>query len=163
MMTLGYDVCCKANGVTFVEGQIGKSVDNGYLSFSSYYKKWKGDFPHLKVSRPVKDICQYCFVFANHHRYLANHSAAAPEVGVEPVDGSVESAATQAEEDHELLLLESAMHVRMARAQHALYQELVALVVADATEKKEHSEQRYAFIMDYGQNMELPIYNKEQP
>jgi hypothetical protein len=26
------------------------------------------------VSRPVKDICPYCYAFANHHRYLANCS-----------------------------------------------------------------------------------------
>jgi hypothetical protein len=117
----------------------------------------------MKVSRPFKDICQYCFVFINQLRYLTNHSAAAPEGGVEPVDGGVESAATKAEEDRELLLLESAMHVQMARAQCALYQELVALAVADAMEEKEHTEQRYTFVMDYWQNMELPIYNKEQP
>ena len=55
------------------------------------------------------------------------------------------------------------MHVQTARAQHALYQELVALGVVDATGHKEHSEQRFTFIVDYGQNMELPIYNKEQP
>ena len=28
----------------------------------------------MKVSRPAEDICNYCFVFANCHRYLANHS-----------------------------------------------------------------------------------------
>ena len=26
-----------------------------------------------------------------------------------------------------------------------------------------HSERRYTFVVDYGQNMELPVYNKEQP
>ena len=26
-----------------------------------------------------------------------------------------------------------------------------------------HSERRYTFVVDYGQDMELPVYNKEQP
>ena len=34
----------------------------------------KQQYPHLKVSRPVEDICQYCYAFCNRHRYLANHS-----------------------------------------------------------------------------------------
>ena len=36
-------------------------------------------------------------------------------------------------------------------------------MVADATARKEHSVRRYTFVVDYGQNMELPVYNKEQP
>jgi hypothetical protein len=43
----------------------------------------------LKVSQPVKDIFQYCFIFASYHRYLANHFVAAPEEGVEPVEGAL--------------------------------------------------------------------------
>ncbi len=33
----------------------------------------------------------------------------------------------------------------------------------DATAKKDHSEKVYTFVVDYGQNMELPSYNSEQP
>ena len=114
MTMLGYEVCCKVIGAMMVVGQNGKPVEHGYLSFTSYYNLWKSNFLHLKVSRPIEDICQYCFVFANRHRYLANHSAVASEGGVEPgVEGGIESAATQAEEDCELLLLESAMHVQI--------------------------------------------------
>jgi len=35
--------------------------------------------------------------------------------------------------------------------------------VQDATEKKDHSEKVYTFVVDYGQNMELPSYYSEQP
>ncbi len=52
--------------------------------------------------------------------------------------------------------------MKMARAQRALYQAKVADAVADATARKEHSLRRYTFVVDYGQNMELPVYNKEQ-
>jgi hypothetical protein len=51
----------------------------------------------------------------------------------------------------------------MARAQRALYQAKVADAIADATAKKEHLVRRYTFVVDYRQNMELPMYNKEQP
>jgi hypothetical protein len=45
----------------------------------------------------------------------------------------------------------------MARAQRALYQAKVADAVADATARKEHLVRRYTFVVDYGQNMELPV------
>ncbi len=127
---------------------------------------WKGS--NIKVSRPAEDICQYCFVFSNRHRYFADHSAReASTCGVnsddddpnidEPSDevvivggGQQEidimlpvSAVSQVEERRELMVLQSAMHIRMARAQRALYQKLVADAVSDAEEGKEHTERRY--------------------
>ncbi len=38
-----------------------------------------------------------------------------------------------------MLLLETAIHIKMARAQRALYQGKVARAVQDATAKKDHS------------------------
>jgi hypothetical protein len=61
------------------------------------------------------------------------------------------------------MLLEAAIHIKMARVQRALYRSKVAQAVQDATAKKDHSEKVYTFIVDYGQNMELPSYNSEQP
>ena len=100
------------------------------------------DYPQLKVSRPAEDICAYCFTFANHHRYLAQHDNAT----LGRVDDSSESnsgnktigditsllatigideaasAATVAAKAREVLLLELAEHVKMARVQRLLYQ-----------------------------------------
>ena len=76
---------------------------------------------------------------------------------------SAKAASNGADEERELMLLEAAEHVKMARAQRALYQAKVADAVADATEGKNHTVRRYTFVVDYGQNMELPVYNKEQP
>ncbi len=39
----------------------------------------------------------------------------------------------------------------------------MADAVADATTRKEDLVRRYTFVVDYGQNMKLPVYNKEQP
>ncbi len=30
--------------------------------------------PQLRVSKPVEDICQYCYAFFNRHRYLLNRA-----------------------------------------------------------------------------------------
>jgi hypothetical protein len=76
---------------------------------------------------------------------------------------SAEAASNGADEERELMLLQAAEHVKMARSQRALYQAKVADAVADATDGKDHPNRRYAFVVDYGQNMELPVFNKEQP
>ena len=74
-----------------------------------------------------------------------------------------ESAATEAEEACKQLLLDAAVHVQIARAQRALYQAHVAAAVCNATDGKEHSVQRYVFVVDSGQNMQVPIFNNDQP
>jgi hypothetical protein len=81
MASIGHDVSCQPNGAVRVEGKLGKPSDNGYVSFMTYYRMWKSDYPQLKVSRPAEDICQYCFAFSNRHRYLANHESAGVEEG----------------------------------------------------------------------------------
>ena len=63
----------------------------------------------------------------------------------------------------EQMLLCAALHVKMARTQRILYQHFVAKAIKHAWEDVPHSEQTYTFVVDYGQNMELPVYNKEQP
>ena len=47
----------------------------------------------------------------------------------------------------------------MTRAQRGLYQQKVAAAVKDANEGVTHLEQTYTFVIDYGQNMKLPVYN----
>jgi len=76
MHSLGYKIRCKPDGAKYIVDGIvdGKPSDHGFVSFLAYYKKWKREYPRLKCSRPAEDICNHCFVFANRHRYLANHS-----------------------------------------------------------------------------------------
>ncbi len=67
---LGYDVPPHINGLPHVLQAVhgsayntirredGSAVDTGELiSFPTYHTKGKRDYPNLKVSRPVKDIC----------------------------------------------------------------------------------------------------------
>ena len=61
------------------------------------------------------------------------------------------------------MLLEAAEHIKMARAQRALYQAKVELAVFHATHKTKHYDCVYTFVVDFEQNMELPSYPKEQP
>ena len=191
MKALGYNVRTTATGGLVVKADDeGKDeVDPGdYVSFPTYFSLWKRDFNNLKVSRPAEDICKDCYVFANRHRHLAHHTITRQHDGddVRSDSGSsddndadvadlgvclttnvdlnfAEAASNGADEERELILLQAAEHVKMARAQRALYQAKVAEAVADATAGKDHAERRYTFVVDFGQNMELPVYNKEQP
>lgn len=61
------------------------------------------------------------------------------------------------------MLLDAAVYIKMARSQRALYQKKVELAVAAARDSVDHSEMVYTLVVDYGQNMELPSYRKEQP
>ena len=58
-------------------------------------------------------------------------------------------------------MLDAAEHIKMARSQRKLYQDKVDKAVKSV--EKPHSERTYTFVVDYGQNMELPVFNKEQP
>jgi hypothetical protein len=116
-----------------------------------YYLKWKTNHPSLKVSWPAEDICYYCYTFANKHKILSNHTYTTEdgegmnkEMIVSDADevddgndidvddlvnllnktklGKPELASTKVEEAKELLILECAKHIDMARAQRFLYQ-----------------------------------------
>jgi hypothetical protein len=204
MASLGYTVRSNAVGTLIVERQKGENenepVDSKeFVSFPTYYYKWKRSFPKLKVSKPVEDICPYCYAFANRHKYLANRAIGLDGDddgdGVSVVDDVIngdksdgddgddnntgpptaaapshsdnvitpESAVNPDDEERELMLLEAAVHIKMARAQRALYQAKVQLAVDSAIAGKNHSEMVYTFVVDYGQNMELPTYRREQP
>ncbi len=170
-----------------VTAEEGKEADPGeyVVSFPTYYNMWKRDFKNLKVSRPAEDICKDCYVFANRHRHLAQHIVR-QRIGEDVSDSdddsssevndaevaerrttvdlsSADAASNEAQEERELMLMQAAKHVEMARAQRALYQAKVANAVAYATAGKDHAERGYTFVVDYGQNMELPVYNNEQP
>jgi hypothetical protein len=160
MNSLGFKTRCKANGELVVDGiemeeggRKKKPIELGYVSFTMYYRNWKNKFSQLKVSRPAEDICQYCFVFSNRHRYFADHSAREVSTcgvnnddddtnidepsevmiaggGQQGIDINLpESAVSQEEESRELMVFQSAMHIRRARAQQALYQKLVAEII----------------------------------
>jgi hypothetical protein len=79
LASLGYtNVRSTASGAFILgEREDGEAVDSGnhdFVSFPTYYYKWKTSFPKLKVSNPIEDICAYCYAFANRHKYLANRA-----------------------------------------------------------------------------------------
>ena len=247
---LGYKVITRDSGAYEV---VAKDPDNEsvipYVSLVAFYKRWKMEYPHLKVSRVVEDICALCYMFANRHKYFANHTTNNPdgtvnstvdeslfrgeEGGVESetntqgfdphadddalepevasqstpqppspntipttteeskteVDSEAEEADDEepvlpeigdmstedpetsvhaeafnpADESREKMLLRAAKHVKMARVQRIMYQFYVAKAINHARTNIQHSQRTYTFVVDYGQNMELPLYNSEQP
>ena len=70
MALLGYTKMCSTASGAFILGEQedGEVLDFGnFATFPTYYYKWKTSFPKLKVSKPVEDICAYCYAFANCH------------------------------------------------------------------------------------------------
>ena len=72
-----------------------------------------------------------------------------------------EIAATLIAEEREQMMLEAAEHIRIARVHRTLYRDKID--AARMSVDRPHSECTYTFVVDYGQNIELPIFNKEQP
>ena len=63
-----------------------------------------------------------------------------PEAAVGVAVVNPEAAPRPEDEERELMLLEAAVHIKMARAQRAPYQRKVELAVAAALAKREHLE-----------------------
>ena len=97
------------------------------------------------ASQPVEDIRQYCYAFANQHRYLTICSNLMTDLECKDKDnnfgndegsntdaGFTESASNTAAKECKLLLLEAAVHFKMARAQHSLYQAKVEAAIMSA-------------------------------
>jgi hypothetical protein len=189
MSLLGYIVDTTAMGGFKIRREDGSAVDTGeFVSFPTYHAKWKRDYPNLKVSRPVEDICNLCYTFAHRHKFFTDHMMRCGGHGDDDDDDNnneddndedqdvvdelacltrnininrPECASDKVAEEKEQMMLEAAEHIKMARAQRQLYQEKVEK--ARRTVEKVHLEQTYAFVVEYGQNMELPIFNSEQP
>jgi hypothetical protein len=61
------------------------------------------------------------------------------------------------------MLIQSGKHALSARAQQVLYQHYVAKAIDHAWRNLPHCDTSYCLVVDYGQNMELPVFNLEQP
>jgi hypothetical protein len=65
--------------------------------------------------------------------------------------------------DRENMILRAARHVKMAQAQRLLYVMLVHKARQHVRLKLPFNSRSFTFVVDYGQNMELPVFNQEQP
>jgi hypothetical protein len=135
------------------EREDGEVVDSSdFVTFPTYYYLWKTSFPKLKVSKPIEDICAYCYAFANRHKYLANRAIGRGDDGGDDDEGDDDNVENQqsvdatdvddgkegtvdsslgvdvdlnapeaswrkSDEERDLMLLEAAIHIKMARAQ----------------------------------------------
>jgi len=67
------------------------------------------------------------------------------------------------DENREQMILRAVKHVKRARAQRKEYQKWVR-IAQDHTERNvPHKDRVRCGVVDYGQNMQLPLYNQEQP
>ena len=61
------------------------------------------------------------------------------------------------------MLLQAAVHVRMAEAQQKWYVYYTLRAEDDALTNKIHGLRTYVLVVDFGQEMQLPAFNFEQP
>ena len=65
--------------------------------------------------------------------------------------------------DREEMIIRGYRHVKMAQVQRLLYVTLVHKARQHVRLKLPFTSRSFTFVVDFGQNMELPVYNKEQP
>eukprot|EP00956_Cyclotella_meneghiniana_P014584 scaffold21901_cov59-Cyclotella_meneghiniana.AAC.1 len=65
--------------------------------------------------------------------------------------------------DREEMIERAHRHVKMAKAQRLLYVTLVHKARQHVKLRLPFTSRSYTFVVDYGQNMELPVFNYEQP
>jgi hypothetical protein len=75
----------------------------------------------------------------------------------------LEAGSMKVDKERELMLLQAAAHIKIARAQRALYQAKVADAVADATARNEHLVRRYTFLLTTGSIRNCPCTTKSSP
>ena len=46
-----------------------------YVSLMTFFRIWKQDFPHMKVSSPAEDTCSLCDQFAKRHKFAISSTA----------------------------------------------------------------------------------------
>ena len=63
----------------------------------------------------------------------------------------------------ERMLLQASLHVRMAAVQRELYVYHIRLAEEHALTNKPHGERTYVIVVDFGQEMNVPAFNSEQP
>ena len=68
-----------------------------------------------------------------------------------------------ADQRREEMILRAALHVTMAKVQRKLYVLAVKNAVNNELSFKPDSTKSYCCVVDYGQNMELPVFHKAQP
>jgi len=48
-------------------------ITTPYTLLMTFYAVWKQNFPHIKMSHAVEDICKQCNCLANNHKLLENN------------------------------------------------------------------------------------------
>jgi len=73
MKKLDYRLVPLGNGNTTPEWR-GNGVPRKYFSLTTFRNIWEREYSWLKVSGRAEDICSECFMFANRHKFLADHA-----------------------------------------------------------------------------------------
>ena len=131
------------------------------VSWPSFCRFWKQNFPKLVIQSPSEDICDDCVVYANRHKYLRKKRfdlREDAEDNTDQVDTNVQDCNLEEQED---LVVKAAHHVMMARRQRELFN--FKKQKARDTVGCEREQRTYTYVADFAQNMYLPNFAAEQP
>ncbi|KAG7344887.1 hypothetical protein IV203_032418 [Nitzschia inconspicua] len=159
---------------------------NSFPSWKGYWTYWRDHYPNLKVRKPTRDICNFCYKFYNMHKFGPVESTSVAE-GEDPTtieEGVIETededvhrellaetdadlnapvAVTTLAREREIAILDAVLHVKKAMAMRALVNSKIETSKKHRVQNVPHSDRVYTIIADFCQNMELPHFGQQQP
>ena len=131
------------------------------VSWPTFCRYWKKNFPKLVVQRPSEDICDECVIFANRHKYLCKKRQELKDQADEQVDPKDYDEDNKDLDEQEQLVEKAAHHVMMAKKQRDFFNTKKEL--AKSTAHLPQEERVFTFVADFAQNMYIPNFAAEQP
>jgi hypothetical protein len=177
---------CKSRGVIATSTATGynKAADPAASNVQevpnwiTFRRFWSKHYSHMFVSKPSRDICDTCHVFANRFKAAANRQKGddsdesdkdsdndnGPEEA--EVNGKLVDFQLERTEESDILtetIKEASLHVKQADDQRRACTEKINKSTEDFAQKKDHRHAVRTIVVDYSQNIGIPQLGQSQP
>lgn len=154
-----YRMCCweqgwitKTNGIGQMQHAQRDEVDaSPTLSWPSFLSIWNDRCSNMRIRPPSRDTCDLCFK----HKMVAK--------GLKNNTDSLADDARDDDDANNQCIVDSATHIRQARAQRVRSNEKVRVCEKNFKENLHFYRSNYAITFDFAQNLALPRFGDEQP
>ena len=131
------------------------------VSWPTFCRYWKKNFPKLVIQRRSEDICDDCVVFANRHKYIGKKRQDLKDEAVENGHAIDYDQDNKDLDEQEQLVEKAAHHVMMAKKQRDYFN--TKKEQAKSTADLPQEQRVFTFVADFAQNMYIPNFAAEQP
>jgi hypothetical protein len=131
------------------------------VSWPTFCRYWKNNFPKLVIQKPSEDICDDCVVFANRHKYIGKKRQELKEEANENGGAMDYDQDNNDLDEQEELVEKAAHHVMMAKKQREFFNSKKEL--AKSTAHLPQEDRVFTFVADFAQNMYIPNFAAQQP